>query len=199
MSTGTGKTIALLSLITSYVLSKPHSPLKLLYCTRTVHEMEKTLVELRSIFSMITSFATSAPLPRSSPSASRPGRIYALTRGFSPLRIVTPWTPMPEADRVVGSGGGHGESQRADLGEACASQRERPCVNLSEMLIAASNNIVSRCVLGRKYDDKMGCARSSSCSFGVLGRKVMRLLSAFCVGDFFPSLCWVDSLTGLIP
>ena len=52
---------------------------------------------------------------------------------------------------------------------------------------------------GRKYDDKMGCARSSSCSFGVLGRKVMRLLSAFCVGDFFPSLCWVDSLTGLIP
>ncbi|KAL5122918.1 General transcription and DNA repair factor IIH helicase subunit XPD [Glycine soja] len=47
MPTGTGKTIALLSLITSYVLSKPHSPLKLLYCTRTVHEMEKTLAELR--------------------------------------------------------------------------------------------------------------------------------------------------------
>ena len=122
MSTGTGKTIALLSLITSYVLSKPHSPLKLLYCTRTVHEMEKTLVELRSIFSMITSFATSAPLPRSSPSASRPGRIYALTRGFSPLRIVTPWTPMPEADRVVGSGGGHGESQRADVWVLCFFQ-----------------------------------------------------------------------------
>ncbi|TKY46007.1 DNA repair helicase UVH6 [Spatholobus suberectus] len=47
MPTGTGKTIALLSLITSYVLSKPNSPLKLLYCTRTVHEMEKTLAELR--------------------------------------------------------------------------------------------------------------------------------------------------------
>ncbi|RDY13787.1 DNA repair helicase XPD, partial [Mucuna pruriens] len=46
MPTGTGKTIALLSLITSYVLSKPNSPLKLLYCTRTVHEMEKTLAEL---------------------------------------------------------------------------------------------------------------------------------------------------------
>ncbi|KAL7172353.1 hypothetical protein ACSBR2_031944 [Camellia fascicularis] len=45
--TGTGKTIALLSLITSYSLSKPSNPVKLLYCTRTVHEMEKTLAELR--------------------------------------------------------------------------------------------------------------------------------------------------------
>lgn len=47
MPTGTGKTIALLSLITSYSLSKPQSPLKLIYCTRTVHEMEKTLAELK--------------------------------------------------------------------------------------------------------------------------------------------------------
>ena len=46
MPTGRGKTIALLSLITSYVFSNPSNPLKLLYCTRTVHEMEKTLVEL---------------------------------------------------------------------------------------------------------------------------------------------------------
>ncbi|KAL6217389.1 hypothetical protein ACLB2K_010606 [Fragaria x ananassa] len=47
MPTGTGKTIALLSLITSYTLSKPHNPVKLIYCTRTVHEMEKTLAELK--------------------------------------------------------------------------------------------------------------------------------------------------------
>ncbi|XP_060961293.1 general transcription and DNA repair factor IIH helicase subunit XPD isoform X2 [Cannabis sativa] len=47
MPTGTGKTIALLSLITSYTLSKPQTPLKLIYCTRTVHEMEKTLAELK--------------------------------------------------------------------------------------------------------------------------------------------------------
>ncbi|KAI4374304.1 hypothetical protein MLD38_012314 [Melastoma candidum] len=49
MPTGTGKTIALLSLILSYSLSRPSSPLKLLYCTRTVHEMEKTLSELRRL------------------------------------------------------------------------------------------------------------------------------------------------------
>ncbi|KFK35304.1 hypothetical protein AALP_AA5G267300 [Arabis alpina] len=47
MPTGTGKTIALLSLITSYRLSRPDSPIKLVYCTRTVHEMEKTLAELK--------------------------------------------------------------------------------------------------------------------------------------------------------
>ncbi|KAK8693900.1 hypothetical protein V6N13_071467 [Hibiscus sabdariffa] len=51
MPTGTGKTIALLSLITSYSLSKPHTPIKLIYCTRTVHEMEKTLAELKLLHS----------------------------------------------------------------------------------------------------------------------------------------------------
>lgn len=46
MPTGTGKTITLLSLITSYQMSDP-SVGKLIYCTRTVHEMEKVLAELR--------------------------------------------------------------------------------------------------------------------------------------------------------
>ena len=79
-----------------------------------------------------------------------------------------------------------------NIREACASKG--PCVNLSEMLIAASNNIVSRCVLGQKYDTPDG-----SSSFGELGRKMMRQLAAFSVGDFFPSLGWVDVLTGQIP
>ncbi|GBG88390.1 hypothetical protein CBR_g47089 [Chara braunii] len=46
MPTGTGKTITLLSLITSYQLAHPEMG-KLVYCTRTVHEMEKVLAELR--------------------------------------------------------------------------------------------------------------------------------------------------------
>ncbi|KAJ1480184.1 hypothetical protein T484DRAFT_1627392 [Baffinella frigidus] len=45
---GTGKTITLLSLITSYQLCHPHVP-KLVYCTRTVPEMEKALEELRDL------------------------------------------------------------------------------------------------------------------------------------------------------
>ncbi|XP_074555633.1 general transcription and DNA repair factor IIH helicase subunit XPD isoform X2 [Curcuma longa] len=57
MPTGTGKTIALLSLITSYSLSRAsdRGPLKLIYCTRTVHEMEKTLAELRLFLSHLPS------------------------------------------------------------------------------------------------------------------------------------------------
>ncbi|KAK9924017.1 hypothetical protein M0R45_032407 [Rubus argutus] len=50
MPTGTGKTIALLSLITGYILCKPqnqNSVKKFIYCTRTVHEMEKTLAEVK--------------------------------------------------------------------------------------------------------------------------------------------------------
>ena len=46
MPTGTGKTIALLSLITSYQLAHPECG-KLIYCTRTVPEMEKALPEAR--------------------------------------------------------------------------------------------------------------------------------------------------------
>ena len=43
MPTGTGKTITLLSLITSYQMAHPEVG-KLVYCTRTVPEMEKVRV-----------------------------------------------------------------------------------------------------------------------------------------------------------
>lgn len=48
MPTGTGKTITLLSLITSYQLANPTAG-KLIYCTRTVPEMEKVLQELHEL------------------------------------------------------------------------------------------------------------------------------------------------------
>ena len=48
MPTGTGKTITLLSLITSYQRAHPHMG-KLIYCTRTIPEMEKVLEELKAL------------------------------------------------------------------------------------------------------------------------------------------------------
>ncbi|KAL1504663.1 hypothetical protein AB1Y20_008443 [Prymnesium parvum] len=48
MPTGTGKTITLLSLITSYQRAHPEIG-KLIYCTRTIPEMEKVLEELKSL------------------------------------------------------------------------------------------------------------------------------------------------------
>lgn len=48
MPTGTGKTVCLLSLILSYIkMKKPN--FKLVYCTRTIVEMEKTLEELKFV------------------------------------------------------------------------------------------------------------------------------------------------------
>lgn len=48
MPTGTGKTVTLLSFITSYHLHRPEMA-KLVYCTRTVGEMEKVLEELQVV------------------------------------------------------------------------------------------------------------------------------------------------------
>lgn len=48
MPTGTGKTVCLLSLIISYIKQVRPST-KLVYCTRTIVEMEKTLDELKQV------------------------------------------------------------------------------------------------------------------------------------------------------
>ncbi|PON72326.1 Cytochrome P450, E-class, group I [Parasponia andersonii] len=68
-------------------------------------------------------------------------------------------------------------------------------INLSEMLIATSNNIISRCILGQRFEEENG--RSS---FGDISRRVMTDFMAFSVRDFFPNkyLRWIDVATGLI-
>jgi DNA excision repair protein ERCC-2 len=49
MPTGTGKTVSLLALIISYLAAHPERFKKLVYCTRTVVEMEKTLKEVKFV------------------------------------------------------------------------------------------------------------------------------------------------------
>jgi DNA excision repair protein ERCC-2 len=49
MPSGTGKTITLLSLIVSYILEYPDKIIKLVYCSRTVPEIEKTVGELKRL------------------------------------------------------------------------------------------------------------------------------------------------------
>ncbi|KAF0988854.1 hypothetical protein HZS_3429, partial [Henneguya salminicola] len=50
MPSGTGKTISLISLIISYFLHYPSKYTKLIYCTRTVSEIEKVLEEIESLY-----------------------------------------------------------------------------------------------------------------------------------------------------
>ncbi|KAJ1413227.1 Cytochrome P450 [Sesbania bispinosa] len=66
------------------------------------------------------------------------------------------------------------------------------CVNLSDMLISTSNNIVCRCALGRKY------AGGGYGNVKELARNVMVHLMAFTVRDYFPLLGWIDVLSGKI-
>ncbi|PON72324.1 Cytochrome P450, E-class, group I [Parasponia andersonii] len=68
----------------------------------------------------------------------------------------------------------------------------RSSINLSEMLVITSNNVISRCVLGQSLEGKEGRSRA----LGGLLRSVMVYLMAFSVGDFFPPLRWIDSLRG---
>nr|CAD7442504.1 unnamed protein product [Timema bartmani] len=49
MPSGTGKTVSLLSLIISYMLTHPLVVTKLIYCSRTVPEIEKVIEELKQL------------------------------------------------------------------------------------------------------------------------------------------------------
>lgn len=49
MPSGTGKTTTLLSLIVAYMMENPHIVRKLIYCSRTVPEIEKVVAELKHL------------------------------------------------------------------------------------------------------------------------------------------------------
>ncbi|KAJ0047655.1 hypothetical protein Pint_15567 [Pistacia integerrima] len=66
-------------------------------------------------------------------------------------------------------------------------------VNLSAMLVGVSDNIASRCILGRRAEEENGKSK-----FGELAKRLMSQFTSFCVGDMFPSFGWVDVATGLI-
>ncbi|KAI4324104.1 hypothetical protein L6164_023668 [Bauhinia variegata] len=61
------------------------------------------------------------------------------------------------------------------------------------MLIETSNNIVCKSAFGHKYSTHDG-----SSNLAELARKLLTQFTAFSVGDFFPSLSWLDVITGLV-
>uniref|UniRef100_A0A803PIM2 Cytochrome P450 n=1 Tax=Cannabis sativa TaxID=3483 RepID=A0A803PIM2_CANSA len=75
-------------------------------------------------------------------------------------------------------------------------------VNMCEMLIRTSNNIMSRCILGRcysceekEYQEEEG-NKVIFCE--TLMKKVIAQLTAFRVGDFFPCFKWVEEVRGFM-
>ncbi|KAK9115228.1 hypothetical protein Syun_022025 [Stephania yunnanensis] len=65
-------------------------------------------------------------------------------------------------------------------------------VNLTEMLMSVFMNILCRCVLGRKYDVE----RDEG--YGYLIRVLTTETPPFVFGDVFPSLGWLDAITGSV-
>lgn len=53
MPSGTGKTTTLLSLVVSYMIANPFDVTKLIYCSRTVPEIEKVIEELRLLLNYV--------------------------------------------------------------------------------------------------------------------------------------------------
>ena len=85
MPTGTGKTVTLLSFITSYQLAHPETG-KLIYCTRTVPEMTKVRAERADDSLEIPGWSMCLPQAsgraRVLPERANPGRYAA--RGSTP-------------------------------------------------------------------------------------------------------------------
>lgn len=61
MPSGTGKTATLLSLIVAYMLENPHIVRKLIYCSRTVPEIEKVIAELKVLMEYYKKNAAEQP------------------------------------------------------------------------------------------------------------------------------------------
>ncbi|XWS37190.1 hypothetical protein CRYUN_Cryun19dG0021700 [Craigia yunnanensis] len=59
------------------------------------------------------------------------------------------------------------------------------------MLLATSNSIVSRRIIGQKAKEEHG-------NFVELSKRFLSLLSDFSFGDLFPFMGWLDVLTGLV-
>ena len=59
-------------------------------------------------------------------------------------------------------------------------------LDLGHLFFQTSNNIVSKCVMGEKFEDEDGKSR-----FEEISRKAMVIVTAFCVEDFFPSFGWI--------
>ncbi|BBH03756.1 hypothetical protein Prudu_014710 [Prunus dulcis] len=75
--------------------------------------------------------------------------------------------------------------------KASASANGAP-INLGELLVSTSNNIICRCILGQKFEDK------EDNWFGETTKELMTQVMSFSFGDFFPSLKWIDRARGYL-
>lgn len=71
-------------------------------------------------------------------------------------------------------------------------ERSPEAVNLSELFMTLTNDIVSRAAFGRKYS-----GGESGEKFRKLMKEFVGILGGFDFGTFLPSLAWIDRVSGL--
>jgi cytochrome P450 len=64
-------------------------------------------------------------------------------------------------------------------------------VNLSELLLDVTNDMVCRAVIGERCEGEDGKSK-----WGEMSRKILLAFPAFSFKDYFPNLGWMDNLTG---
>ncbi|KAM7272422.1 hypothetical protein ACFE04_027085 [Oxalis oulophora] len=71
----------------------------------------------------------------------------------------------------------------------CLTRKKNETVDLSEMFFKLSSNVISRCAIGKVYDN-------DDVNFREMVKRALELLDAVCFQDFIPSMGWIDVLTG---
>ncbi|KAL5814911.1 hypothetical protein ACOSQ4_025552 [Xanthoceras sorbifolium] len=69
-------------------------------------------------------------------------------------------------------------------------------IDLSELLVSLTRNLICRAAFGRKYGEGEGEGESGR-TFKKLLEELGEMLGAFSVGDFIPWLGWLDQVSGL--
>nr|CAB3487400.1 unnamed protein product [Digitaria exilis] len=179
----------------------PHDSLAALAAT---HAAPLMLLRLGSVPTLVVSTAAAlraAFQPNDRAMSGRPALAAAtrITYGLQDIVFSHPDGPLWRAARRaslsellsaprVRSFRGVREAEAAALVAAIADASGSP-VNLSEKLMATSNKILRRVAFG---DEGEG-----SIEAGTVLDETQKLLGAFFVGDYIPSLAWVDTLRGL--
>ncbi|KAL8041873.1 hypothetical protein ABFX02_09G012700 [Erythranthe guttata] len=71
------------------------------------------------------------------------------------------------------------------------SSKNLELVNLSELFVSITNDVICRAVFGRKYSEGEGGKR-----FLMLLRKVLELMGSMSIGEFIPWLSWINYVNG---
>ena len=114
------------------------------------------------------------------------GESWRRLRKISALELYT-------AKRVQSSRLARKEEMRVFLKTVAETSAAGRLINIDDMAVCLFSNIVCRLVFGRRSTNDDKCRRSE---LQVQLREAIDLMGAFCPSDFFPSLGFLDRVTG---